>query len=274
MSDKSLILRTCNADLTSHNGFQWPESGLAEAPDWNPEPICGYGLHGLLWGEGDADHLNLDSDAKWLVVEVETSTLVDLNGKVKFPRGNVVHCGTKESATVYLVENGARGRKVVHATLTGGYGSTLTGGNGSTLTGGNRSTLTGGDGSTLTGGDDSTLTGGNGSTLTGGDDSTLTGGNRSTLTGGYGSTLTGGDGSTLTGGYGSTLTGGYGSTLTGGYGSTLTGGDGSTLVVRWWDQSARRYRVAAGEVGPDGLKPGVPYRIVKGEWIEQSKPNV
>lgn len=27
-----LILRTCNADMTSHSGFHWPESGPVEAP--------------------------------------------------------------------------------------------------------------------------------------------------------------------------------------------------------------------------------------------------
>ena len=44
-----LVLRTCAADMTAHNGtFTWPESGECAAPDWDPYPSCGRGLHGLL----------------------------------------------------------------------------------------------------------------------------------------------------------------------------------------------------------------------------------
>ena len=99
--------------------------------------------------------------------------------------------------------------------------------------------------------------GGYASTLTGGYASTLTGGDASTLTGGYASTLTGGDASTLTGGDASTLTGGDA--------STLTGGNRSTLLIRWWD--GRRYRIAAFNVGEDGIEPNVAYRCEAGKLV-------
>src|SRR4030067_154086 len=35
-----LILRTCNADMTSHRGFIWPEAGPVEDPDWKQTPNC------------------------------------------------------------------------------------------------------------------------------------------------------------------------------------------------------------------------------------------
>ncbi|MGH6746379.1 hypothetical protein [Novosphingobium sp.] len=184
------VLRTCLANMQAPspraNGFIWPEAGHVAAPDFRDDKRCGGGLHGALWGVGDAGLFTWDADAKWLVVEVDH--YIELDGKVKFREGNVVHCGDKASATSFI-----------HAKANAGpiIGLTLTGGDDSTLTGGNRSTLTGGYGSTLTGGDGSTLTGGYGSTLTGGYGSTLTGGNRSTLTGGDDSTLTGGDDSTL-----------------------------------------------------------------------------
>jgi hypothetical protein len=73
---KALILKTTNPDLTSRNGFQWPDSGYVECPDWDPAPQCGNGLHGLLWGEGDGGLLNWDSDAKWLVVEVDEEDVI------------------------------------------------------------------------------------------------------------------------------------------------------------------------------------------------------
>lgn len=49
-----LFLRTVDANHKSFGGFQWPSVvGVSvTAPDWNPAPSCGRGLHGLLWGEG------------------------------------------------------------------------------------------------------------------------------------------------------------------------------------------------------------------------------
>jgi len=164
-----LVLRSCKADMTSKNGFVWPKAGPVECADWNPKPECGNGLHGLSLGQQDP--------GVWLeelcqVVRVAEGDIVDLRGKVKFPKGVVVYTGDIAGASAYFAENGG---------AEGLYRRMASGGYGSTLTGGNDSTLTGGDDSTLTGGDDSTLTGGNYSTLTGGDYSTLTGGNDSTL---------------------------------------------------------------------------------------------
>ena len=88
--NKVLILRTCKADMTSHGGFRWPEAGRCEAPDWKPAAECGNGLHGWLWGSGDWDLKCKDADARWLVVEVEAASIVDLGGKVKFPAGDVL----------------------------------------------------------------------------------------------------------------------------------------------------------------------------------------
>ena len=274
------FLRTTDAKGKSHGGFQWPFkiSAIVTAPDWNPAPHCGNGLHGLLNGEGESSHLSFESSSIWWIVEADSP--LDLGGKHKFQTCRIVAFGNRADITSQLrrmtggavhglIETVGDNSTLTggdNSTLTGGNGSTLTGGYDSTLTGGYDSTLTGGNHSTLTGGRHSTLTGGYGSTLTGGNGSTLTGGHHSTLTGGYNSTLTGGNGSTLTGGYSSTLTGGNGSTLTGGNGSTLTGGYSSTLTggyrstlifLKWID---RRRRVLIAYVGEDGIKPGVAYR--------------
>ena len=171
MSDRVLILRTCNADMTSRGKFTYPESGWVEAPDWDGGlDVCGGGLHGFRWGCGSGQLANWDSDAKWLVIAADASDVADVTadngGKCKFRGGIVVCCGDRKVATDYLIANGAAGMPVIGSTLTGGDRSTLTGGDRSTLTGGYLSTLTGGDLSTLTGGRDSTLTGGYRSTLT------------------------------------------------------------------------------------------------------------
>lgn len=88
-ADPVLVLRTCDADLKSWGGFQWPHEGYVEAPDWSPEPVCGYGLHGLLEGEGDWGLLDWSLEAKALVVEVDRTGIVELSGKVKFKGGSV-----------------------------------------------------------------------------------------------------------------------------------------------------------------------------------------
>jgi hypothetical protein len=243
-SKYSLILRTCHVDFTSYGGFKWPKKGPVSCPDWDSKPVCGHGLHGLLWGEGNGELLNWNSGAVWQVVRVLTAEIVEIDkAKVKFPGGTVLYSGTREKATSYIYKHGGEGKRIA--------GLMVTGGDCSTLTGGYYSTLTGGDYSTLTGGDYSTLTGGYCSTLTGGD--------RSTLTGGYHSTLTGGDYSTLTGGDYSTLTGGDRSTLTGGDRSTLTGGDYSTLIISRWENDRRKIYTAC--VGEDGILPDVPYKL-------------
>jgi len=123
-----LVLRTCDENLKAYNGFQWPASGLIAAPDWRSDAECGHGLHGLLWGEGDGSLLNWDAKAKWLVVEVEESSIVDLAGKVKFPRGVVVHCGDRKSATDYIAANGGGAKKITGATTSAGYMGTATAG--------------------------------------------------------------------------------------------------------------------------------------------------
>ncbi|CUI02648.1 Protein RtcB [Janthinobacterium sp. CG23_2] len=88
-----LVLRTSDKDGRAHGGFQWPESGLVECPDWQPTEECGAGLHGILWPEGDWSDIKDYDEARWQVVEVDSSTLVQLDGKVKFPRGTVVYSG-------------------------------------------------------------------------------------------------------------------------------------------------------------------------------------
>ena len=55
---KVLVLRTCDSKRQSRGGFQWPKSGLVNAPDWKPTKECGSGLHGLLWGLGDGTLLD------------------------------------------------------------------------------------------------------------------------------------------------------------------------------------------------------------------------
>ena len=142
-----LCLRTCNPDGSSYGGFKWPLAvgATVEAPDWDPSPHCGNGLHGLLNGEGDGSLL--DTSGILLVVEA-VGQIVDLGEKVKFPSAIVRCVGTKEEATSFLLDY-CPGKAIVFATVTGGDWATVTGGDRSTVTGGYEATVTGGEGSAL-----------------------------------------------------------------------------------------------------------------------------
>lgn len=94
------VLRTNNKNNSSHKGFRWPEKGLVEAPDWNPEAKCGQGLHGYARGEGHGLDLNWGNDALWLVVKVNKNDgYVEFDEKCKFRRGEVIFCGGRKGAT-------------------------------------------------------------------------------------------------------------------------------------------------------------------------------
>lgn len=137
------VLRTCASDMASSHGFVWPKSGPVECNDWSPEEECGHGLHGLLWGAGDGLLLDWSPDAKWLVVAVDAATIIDLGGKVKFPRGEVVHCGDRLSATAFI-SNDPHAVCVVGATATAGdrgtamaghFGTAMAGDHGTAMAG-------------------------------------------------------------------------------------------------------------------------------------------
>ena len=163
MTSKTVyVLRTCNANLTSYNGFRWPASGRVTAPDWKPVNNCGSGLHGLLWGEGHGGYLSADADARWLVVAVDAATIVDLDGKVKFPEGEVVFCGNREDAIADIIQRGADPSKVCYNRVHAGDGKAATAGYGGTATAGIYGTATAGYGGTATAGIYGTATAGKG----------------------------------------------------------------------------------------------------------------
>jgi hypothetical protein len=229
-----LVLRCCAPDMSSQNGFVWPGMGEeAVAPDWKDDGNCDHGLHGWLYGQGNhgcSDYWS-NSGAKWLVVEVELSSVVMLGGKVKFPRGTVRFVGERHEAAAYLIahEPQAAGVAVIGASLSVG--------------------------------DEQAVHVGALGTATAGDGGAATAGDGGTATAGYRGTATAGDGGTATAGYRGTATAGDGGTATAGYRGTATAGDGGELRIRWYDSKADRYRLAIAYVGEDGIEPNVAYRL-------------
>ena len=141
-----LGLRTNAQNLRSHGGFQWPESGKVNAPDWSPAAECGNGLHFLKWGDGDANllHSPYDQKTKWLVISTPEKGAVDLNGKSKCEECEVVYCGEKQGAIDLLVAHAPAGTKIAYSTATAGTRGTATAGDGGTATAGDEGTATAG----------------------------------------------------------------------------------------------------------------------------------
>ena len=173
-----LVLRTCSADMTSYGGFKWPKRGPVSAPDWIDNYECGNGLHGWLWGEGKGSLGQADvPDAKWLVVRVLASEIRhgngDLFGICKYPRGYVLHCGDRKSATDYIMRHGASGKAVIGGTVTAGDYGTATAGYCGTATAGDYGAAKAGNYGTAKSGDYGTATVGNCGSATAGHGGTI-----------------------------------------------------------------------------------------------------
>jgi hypothetical protein len=95
-----LILRKCKKDGSSRHGFVYGNKGdTVTAPDWDPKPECGNGLHGLKQGNGDWGLLLGDD---WLIIEADENDVVDIDEqKCKFRTGKILYRGDKEGLHQY-----------------------------------------------------------------------------------------------------------------------------------------------------------------------------
>ena len=255
-----LILRTCTASLTSQGGFQWPTSGHVAAPDWKPTQACGHGLHGLLWGCGDASLLDWSEQAKWLVVEVTEASIIDLGDKVKFPEGTVVYCGDRNgAANLIAADPRAAGKPIIAATVTAGFRGTATAGFHGTATAGDYGSAIAGNYGTATAGYGGTAMAGDYGTATAGIDGTATAGESGTATAGIRGTATAGDYGMARAGYGGTATAGDYGTATAGIDGTATAGVDGTILIRYW--AGTRFASMVGLVGENGIEADRPYGV-------------
>jgi hypothetical protein len=228
--------------MTSCQGFfTWPASGPVEAPDWDPTPECGHGLHGFLNGCGNGSLANWNEFANWLVVEVDSETIVDLDGKVKFPRGKVVFCGDRLGAiaklealapeTKHMPVIGAIRVAGDRGTAVAGYFGSATAGYGGLASARNYGTAIAGTWGKATAGDGSIATAGAGGTAIVGNHGTVTAGNNGTA-------------------------------IAGTWGKAAAGERGR-IIISWWDCKTDRMRTTTGYVGEDGIQANIPYQCDK-----------
>jgi hypothetical protein len=248
LKTETLILRLSSKDGKAYDGFQWSNSGTVSAPDFKPTAECGNGLHGWLKGEGDASSSAFidDPEALWIVAAVKTDSIIDLKGKVKFPKCMVVYSGNQKDATNLIKKHHPEASAIIGYTATAGDDGTATAGNYGTATAGHRGTATAGHRGTATAGDYGTATAGDYGTATAGGCGTATAGNDGTATAGN-------DG---------TATAGVCGTATAGHRGTATADEHGTIMIKYYDKKADRYRTAIGYIGEDGLLPNVKYKLV------------
>lgn len=134
-----LVLKSVNADMTAWSNFRYPRSGWVQCDEWDPTAVCGGGLHGFLWGQGDGDYATSAPDAKWLVLRVASGDIVNMIDKVKFRGGYVVFVGTRSEAAAYIREHGGPGMvncRIIGADVkTGDNGVSVSGWRGRSVSG-------------------------------------------------------------------------------------------------------------------------------------------
>ncbi|MDR5777276.1 MULTISPECIES: hypothetical protein [unclassified Caballeronia] len=239
-SDKSLLLCTSRADMSTEYGYTWPSLGeTAEAPIWEPNLRFG-GLRGWLYGHGEyALGGCLEPTAKWLVVEADTSDIIKFDGICKFPRGKVLFIGPRKKAAEYLITHEPRARELPV------IGEHRTVGDG-------KSAIVGAPG-----------------TASAGDDGTAVAGNRGVaLVGARGVATTGFLGTSVAGHCGTAVAGDGGVATVDDHGTAITGFQGKAsagklgqISIWYWDFMERRYLMKVGYIGEDGLDPYTIYTL-------------
>ena len=228
-----LFLRFSNNDGKAHGGFQHPLKigATVTAPDWNPQPVCGGGIHGWPWGIGLGSGKDPDWNALWQVYGVsnldEISSEIDGQPKCKFRAGILRFAGDWHAAMLFVLE----GQKawVEHfadnASSITGYRSA------SSLTG-DRSA------SSLTGYmSASSLTGDNSASSLTGDRSA------SSLTGDRSASSLTGDNSA------SSATGKASAAVATGRDSKARAGEFGCIALAWWNEKKGRFEMRCAETG-------------------------
>jgi hypothetical protein len=175
----SYIIRTCNSDFTSHNGFRWPALGEVVCPDFDAAKECGAGLFGFLNGCGKGWLAAWSGKPQWLLVAVPSDTIIDLGDKVKFPRGEVIFSSqdrlaviaeleARKSLSLNLPVVGAKriSLKLGAILTTGDYGLTTTGDYGTSKSGYCGVSFSGDFGTSISGSLGSSISGRGGKSVT------------------------------------------------------------------------------------------------------------
>ena len=105
-----LILRFADKDGTSYGGFQHPMK-VGESitvPDWNPDAVCGGGIHGWPLGLSIGEGKEADWNALWQVYGVLPTDItgnLEGGGKCKFRTGTLRFRGDWQEAADFVLSS-------------------------------------------------------------------------------------------------------------------------------------------------------------------------
>ena len=131
----ALVIRTCGPSGESSCGYRYPTTigSMVECPDWEPQPKCGHGFHGLLDGIGDHALIDASPSRLWQVFGVKRDEVVAIDdAKVKFRRGLLLYIGDIGGAMTMVQP------ETVKAIMAKAIGNTATGDSGHAAATGDR----------------------------------------------------------------------------------------------------------------------------------------
>ena len=239
---RTLGIRCLPRDLKTKNGFENSIEVGSErfAPDWNVAPCCGGGLHWSPWGIAHDGQEHGVERPIWMVIE-PIGDIVAIESKAKSEGVRVVFVGSLSHCMDYT----HRGRVAyIESESTAQYAT------------GYRSSAA------ATGYSSSAAATGYGS---------------SAAATGYGSSAaaTGYRSSAAATGYGSSAaaTGSSTAAVCTGIDCVARAGVGGAIILGWYDTTAQRYKLRAGEIDGISLLPDVWYRLdAHGQFVAISEP--
>jgi hypothetical protein len=219
-------IRTCKSDMTSYGGFVWPGVGeKVVAPDWDPKPQCGNGLHFLLPYQNKPG--SWYDNVVYMAIDVDPQLVVDLDGKSKAPEAIVRFKGTRCELYVWLQSHGHAGPWYQGVLIAGDYDTARVGAYGIAIVGVHGHALAGNSGRAIAGD--------------------------------CGVAVSGSYGSSKAGRYGYAEVGARGHAMASLGGCVSAGTDGIVSIAYY--NNARRRSWRTGYIGESGLQPNVQYKL-------------
>ncbi len=270
--DKVLLLKCVNLDLTSYNGFKWPESGEVTPKTWSPEPTCeSGGLFGWPWGIGRGGKLP-DYQGKWIVFEAAPEDVVAIHDKCKVPKANVLFCGDWWAAFA-MVSDGARAW-IEHASQGAsraeGYSSAASS-NGdrsaASSNGYSSAASSNGDRSAASSNGDRSAASSNGYSSA----ASSNGYSSAASSNGYSSAASSNGDRSAAFAHGSDTSASCDGEHCLAVASRVRAGENGAVIAKEWDKKAERWRYVTGYVGEDGIKANTWYMAEGGKLKEETK---
>ena len=237
---KVLLLKRIDKDGTTRDGkFPYPQvGGIVTAPDFNSTHRCGNGIHWWPWGMGLGEGMDYDIiDDIWLVgAELPDKIIGELDDgeKCKTQCAEIVYRGSFAGAWAMVNSGRHRLFEAMAKAASGNYRRSAASGYSS------RSAASGDSSRSAASGDSSS--------------SAASGDYSSSAASGYSSH--------------SAASGNSSSAMANGLNSRSKCGKNGCFAILWWDELAKRPRIAVGEAGIDGIKPDTWYEVKNGKLVE------